>query len=233
MGRFVVEQEFWDVFPEAKIGVLLCRGIDNTKPDAAYTAMLEQAQAEAQRHFTAAEFSQSPVVQTWRQAFGKFKTKKGVRSSIEALLKRVHNGGGVGNINPLVDIYNSVSLRFAVPCGGEDLGTIHGDIRLTGAVGDEPFVTLGSEASEPPLPTELVYKDDAGAICRCLNWRESARTMLTPATTDAFMCMENVDPAYEATFREALATLQTQIQQHLGGSCTLHVLDREQRELTW
>lgn len=233
MGRFLVEQDFWEVFPEAKIGVLLCCDIDNTRTDTGATSLLAQAHEQAAHHFTATEFSQNPVVQTWRQAFGQFKTKKGARSSIEALLKRVHNGNGVGSINPLVDIYNSVSLRFAVPCGGEDLGTIQGDIRLTKAVGDEPFITLGSEASEPPLPGELVYKDEAGAICRCLNWRESARTMLREETKDAFMCMENVDPANEGNFQEALETLQALIQEHLGGTCTLHVLDVNNRELSW
>lgn len=233
MGRFIIEQDFWEVFPKAKIGVLLCSGLDNTRQDARYAAMLAAAQEEAKRHFSAAEFSQNPVVQTWRQAFGLFRTKKGARSSIEALLKRVHHGNGVGSINPLVDIYNAVSLRYAVPCGGEDLSAIQGDIRLTKAVGTEAFITLGSEASEPPMPGELVYQDDAGAICRCLNWRESARTMLQPGTTDAFMCMENVDPAYEATFREALAALQAHIQEHLGGKCSLHVLDQENWELRW
>ena len=42
----------------------------------------------------------------WRQAFTKFKTKKGARSSIEALLKRVSQGRECNLINPLVDLYN-------------------------------------------------------------------------------------------------------------------------------
>jgi len=41
----------------------------------------------------------------WRQAFTKFKTKKGARSSIEALLKRVSQGREFNLINPLVDIF--------------------------------------------------------------------------------------------------------------------------------
>ena len=54
----------------------------------------------------------------WRQAFTQFKTKKGARSSLEALLKRVSQGREFNLINPLVDIFNSVSLSYAVPCGG-------------------------------------------------------------------------------------------------------------------
>jgi len=44
--------------------------------------------------------------------------KKGARSSTEALLKRVSQGREFNPINPLVDVYNSVSLSYAVPCGG-------------------------------------------------------------------------------------------------------------------
>ncbi len=62
-----------------------------------------------------------------------------------------------------------------------------GDIRLTKATGDESFITLGSDKSEPPYEGEIVYKDDEGAICRCWNWRESVRTMLTEDTKNAFL----------------------------------------------
>ena len=40
----------------------------------------------------------------WRQVFTKFKTKKGTRSSIEALLKRVSLGREFNLINHVVDI---------------------------------------------------------------------------------------------------------------------------------
>ena len=46
---------------------------------------------------------------------------------LEALLKRVSQGRECNLINPLVDIYNSVSLSYAVPCGEEDLAKIVGD----------------------------------------------------------------------------------------------------------
>jgi DNA/RNA-binding domain of Phe-tRNA-synthetase-like protein len=82
------------------------------------------------------------VIAVWREAFRKFKTRKGARASIEALLKRVQNGGRIGNINPLVDIYNSISLKYGLPCGGEDMDTFSGDLRLTTADGSEPFVPL-------------------------------------------------------------------------------------------
>ncbi len=85
----------------------------------------------------------------WRQAFTKFKIKKGARSSIEVLLKRVSQGREFNPINPLVDIYSSVSLSYAVPRGGEDLAKIVGDLCLGRAQGNESFLPLGAESDAP------------------------------------------------------------------------------------
>lgn len=89
MKKFIVEKAFWDVFPEAKIGVVVAKGIDNNvKIEDQYESMLLNAEKTAKEHLTLPEFSQNPVIKVWREAFKEFKTKKGARSSIEALLKK-------------------------------------------------------------------------------------------------------------------------------------------------
>ena len=55
------------------------------------------------------------------------------------------------SISPLVDLYNAVSLRHALPCGGEDRAAIVGDVRLTRAAGGEPFRTIGAAEDDPAL----------------------------------------------------------------------------------
>lgn len=227
MKRFVVEEAFWELFPQARIGIIICEGIDNTLRDTVhYGALLEAAEQEVFKHLKAEEFSDNAVIRVWREAFQKFKTKKGARSSIEALLKRVANGNHIGTINPLVDLYNAVSLKYALPCGGEDIDTFVGDLRLTLADGTEPFITLGSEESAPPYAGEVVYKDDAGAVCRCWNWRESVRTMLTEQTRNAFLCIESVDEGRSEVFEAALKELASSVQERLGGACRIVVLTK-------
>ena len=56
--------------------------------------------------------------------------RKGARSSIEALLKRASQGHEFTPIEPLVDVYNSISLRYGVPVGIEDRDKIAGDLHL-------------------------------------------------------------------------------------------------------
>lgn len=233
MKKFVIEYDFWDLFPNARLGVVICHGIDNSIKDKdQYKDMISNSEKEALKYLRNSEFSSNEVIKVWREAFQKFKTKKGARSSIEALLKRVHNGNHLGTINPLVDIYNSISLRYALPCGGEDIDTFVGDIRLTKAVGDENFVTLGTDENAPPYEGEIVYKDDEGAICRCFNWREAVRTMLTENTKNAFLCIELIDETRFEEFENALKDLAKAVQNNLGGTCKISILDINNKEVS-
>lgn len=233
MPRFIIEDDFWSLFPHAKIGIVICQGIDNSKRDVEiYEKLLQEAEKEAHKFLRLEKFSSNPVISVWREAFQKFKTKKGARCSIEALLKRVKNGNPIGTINPLVDIYNSISLRYGLPCGGEDIDTFAGDIRLTQADGNEPFIPLGSDENASPYEGEMVYKDDDGAICRCWNWREAQRTMLTEHTKNAFLCIESIDETRSDEFHMALKELSDFVSHHLGGTVKKEVLDMNNREMT-
>lgn len=232
MKKFVIEDSFWSLFPNAKIGIVVCQGIDNYIRDKEqYAEMILEAEKEALKHLGNAEFSKNQVIKVWREAFQKFKTKKGARASIEALLKRVSNGNHIGTINPLVDIYNSISLRYALPCGGEDIDKFVGDIRLTTAVGNEEFIPLGTDENSPPYEGEIVYKDDKGAICRCWNWREAVRTMLTENTNNAFLCIELTDESRLIEFENALKDLAKKVQDNLGGISKISILDINNKEL--
>ena len=232
MKKFILEQPYLDIFPESKIGILVCTGIDNHIVDEnKYIDYLQEAQKEALKHIANPEFTENTVIRTWRDAFQKFKTKKGARCSIEAMLKRISKGNSIGTINPLVDIYNGISLKYGVPVGGEDIDKFDGDNRLTIAEGGEEFITYGSDKSEPPYEGEVVYKDNAGAICRCFNWRESVRTMLSEETTNAFMCIETVVGEKDDVLDAALDELKILIETELGGKVTKHILSKENPEV--
>jgi DNA/RNA-binding domain of Phe-tRNA-synthetase-like protein len=172
-----------------------------------------------------------PVIAVWREAYKKFKSPRENRASIEALIRRIFNGKPVGNINPLVDIYNYISLKYLLPCGGEDLDAVKGDIRLARAAGDELFMPLGSTVNEPPAEGEVIYRDDQGAICRCWNWREADRTKLTEGTTKAFLCIESVDSSRREAFEVAVKELAELVNKHLGGSQQVFFIDIKNREV--
>ncbi|MEE6666693.1 phenylalanine--tRNA ligase beta subunit-related protein [Pediococcus acidilactici] len=229
MQPLIVDDQIWELFPEAQFQVLVAHGIDNhlaAMQTEHYQAMLDNAVKEAQRFITDDVFRNNPVISEWRDAFTKFKKKKGARSSIEALLKRVSQGKSLSPINPLVDIYNSISLEFGVPCGSEDLRKMDGTMHLGVAKGGESFRPLGVEEDEPALPGEVIYYDQTGAICRCFNWREAQRTMLTDETTDAVLVIEAVNADQAQRAQQAAEELQQRIKTELGVDAERMVLKK-------
>ena len=221
MKSFVTEESFWDLFPEARIGIVVARGMKPTgevapEDAAAIARALAEANAKADQHLESNTISQNEVVAVWRDAYQQFKTKKGARCSIENLLKRVLKGNPVGSIAPSVDIYNAVSLAQALPVGGEDIDAMVGDIRLGITEGGDAFRPLGEDEDAPTLEGELCYRDDTGAICRCWNWRDGERTALTDESGKAFLVIESVDPARADDLEAAVDQLADMVQRYLG-----------------
>lgn len=234
MKKMMIDSEFWNIFPEAQLNILVLKDLDNQvneEDDATYQQLLNDGKKAATSFLGEAVFSQNQVVNEWREAFKLFKTKKGARSSIEALLKRVDQDREFNPINPLVDIYNSVSLTYGVPCGGEDLETIVGDLHLGKARGGEDFFPLGAETSSPSLPDEIIYYDEDGAICRCFNWREAQRTMLKEETKNAVLVIEALNQEQIERANEAITELQKRVQKYLGVTGVITKLTKENTEV--
>ncbi len=225
MQTVTVDKNFWELFPEAQLYTLVVNNMDNHAHDLApYQDLLKEAFKASEKFLVEDDFKENFVISEWRDIFTQFKKKKGARSSIEALLKRVAQGKELAPINPLVDIYNSISLRYGVPCGGEDLDKINGDLHLGLAKGGEDFYPLGAQKSEPALPQEIIYYDLDGAICRSLNWREAQRTMLTEETTNAILVIEAVTPSQQERSLEAIQELQARIKDMLGVESELQII---------
>ena len=129
----------------------------------------------------------------WQDAFRAFGAKpQRTPCSAEALRKR----GAVLSVNAVVDLYNAVSLAFAVPVGGEDLDRYVGAPSLTVACGDEAFETMkdGKPAVENPERGEVVWRDKHGVTCRRWNWRQGPRTRIEVGTRNMWFVLERLAP---------------------------------------
>lgn len=131
----------------------------------------------------------------WSEAFRAFGAKpKRTPCSAEALRKRVLRDGSMAALDPVVDLYNAVSLRYAVPVGGENLDAYSGSPRLIIASGSEPFDTMkeGQPALEYPDAGEVVWCDDVGVTCRRWNWRQGVRTRLSASDKHMWFILESL-----------------------------------------
>lgn len=224
LRKFVIDKKVFVLFPQVRVCGLVIEDLDNS---IAWDGrdLLEQACREAALKLGEVPFAESPFFAPWRAAFRTFGAPKGYRSSVEALTKRAVKGGCPPTINPIVDLYNVTSLKFLFPCGAEDLDAVVGDVCLTCAKGGEPFLPLGEEENDPTREGEIAYIDDAGAICRCWNWREADRTKLTPGTKRALLCMESLSPERDEELRRALDFIDFAVRENLGAKTRNFWLD--------
>jgi DNA/RNA-binding domain of Phe-tRNA-synthetase-like protein len=222
--RITIDDAFRSLFPEAQIGVIVASEIDNRRSRVEAARELESAVAEAAVTIGEADLVSHPAVAPWREAYRRFGVKPSAhRSSIEGLLRSIRSRG-VPSVNPLVDLYNAVSLRHLLPCGGEDLDAIQGNLRLTVAMGGENFVPLGGTEDLPPQSGEVVYVDDVGIVCRAWNWREAERTKLTEATARAVLIIEALPPRTTLDLQQACSELAGLVETYLGARCRVALL---------
>jgi DNA/RNA-binding domain of Phe-tRNA-synthetase-like protein len=167
--------------------------------DRAYRAVAQSEPAWAQAHLDA-----------WAAVFRRFGAKpQRTPCSAEALRRRVQRDGALPRVNPVVDLYNAISLRFAVPVGGENLDAYAGRPLLTLATGAEAFDTVkdGQPAQESPEPGEVVWRDDRGVTCRRWNWRQGVRTRLDGDARRMWFILESLGPMPVEALHDAGAAL--------------------------
>jgi DNA/RNA-binding domain of Phe-tRNA-synthetase-like protein len=211
-------------YPSLCIGVVAARAVNNRTPGAA-AQLLAVRVAAARQALGTMPPGQHPRIIPWRNAYSAFGAKPSkYNSSVEALLRRVQKGDALPSINPLVDLYNAVSLQYVIPVGGDDLAKVEGNIALTYAAGNERYVPLHSSAPEPPRPGEVVYADERDILCRRWNWREGDKTKLTEETQEAVLFLEGLSPVTREEIAAAARELAELIAVHCAGQCTVHLL---------
>ena len=226
--NFTIESDIFDMFPHLHVGLLVIKDVDNTKPSDEITHMLRKAEEHVRNEMEVETFKEHPHIAALQEAhrtYGNNPNK--YPPSVQALCKRILKGGQLPSINPLVDIYNIVSLNNIICAGCEDLDVVEGDIRLAFAEGSEPFRALGEEENTPPDKGEIVYKDDAGVICRKFNWREGDRTKLTEHTNNAVLVIEGLPPVSVELLENALNDLEELVVSYCGGFTEQHLLHRD------
>ena len=222
--EFKVNEKLFDEYDGLKIGVITCNNIDNTKMTKDITKETQEVKSNIKGKFANIELANYPVVRKWREIYKSFGEKKS-RSSIEALIRRLLNGHDIPSINPIVDIYNLISLKYEIPCGGEDIDTIKDDIELTYADGTESFICVGSKEEEHPNKGEIVYRSGNTVMCRNFNYRESDITKLTEDTKNCVLVIENVLDDNNS-LENALEELSKMVEEYLGGTTKVNILDK-------
>ena len=158
-------------------GVLWWSGATVVLHDPRLDSLLAAAEA-AVRHTPPAE---AAAVRSMYKRVGLDPTK--IRPSNEALLRRVRKGDALPRINSLVDIVNWCSLEFQLPYGLYDASAISGAVTLRLGREGESYAGIRKDAVN--VGGRITVADDLGPFGNPTS--DSARTMVTPATTEALV----------------------------------------------
>ncbi|MDP2973404.1 MAG: phenylalanine--tRNA ligase beta subunit-related protein [Deltaproteobacteria bacterium] len=224
---FSIQKELFDLLPDLTIGMVAAKGLDNTHPSSEIDQLLQQAIETLKKNFVGDKAQDHPKIKPWRTAF----TKLGISgskfpSSIESMAKRILRGDPFPKINPLVDLYNSISLRYLVPMGGHDLDTLQGDIYLRFAEGWEPFTPMGGGERVTVPKGELVYRDDQEVLTRNWVWRQCEKDKATEKTRNIFIPIDVLGEVGSGLADEIVRELPELIPKHLGGTIFSAILNR-------
>jgi len=132
------------------------------------------------------------------------------RPSSEALLRRVRKGDALPRINSLVDIINWSSLETQLSFGLYDADRLQGDVTLRLGGDGEEYAGIRKDVVH--LAGRLVLADEAGPFGNPTS--DSARTMVTPATTRALVVIFVPAPVSAAAGDRALALTRQRIDQY-------------------
>ena len=224
--KFKIEKKIFEKYPNLKVGIIVVDNLNN-KINIDIKESLDEVMNNKIEKFKDVELANYNVIKTWREIYKSFGEKK-ARSSVEALIRRTINQNPVRSINPLVDIYNLISLKYEVPGGGEDLNKINNDIILGFAEGCEEFISLGEDEVQIVNKDEVVYKFNNTVICRNFNYRESDLTKLTEETTKAVLVIESI---CDDNLDEALNELEKLVIEKLNAKTHKVILDSNNTEM--
>ena len=174
-------------------------------------ARLDEPLSAAERAVRERPPAESAAVRAMYRRVGLDPTRR--RPSSEALLRRVRRGEGLPRINTLVDVCNWCSLEFQLPYGLYDLDRVSGPIALR--LGRDGEAYAGIRKDEVHVGGRITLADDLGPFGNPSS--DSARTMVTAATSRALMVVFTPLEVPEARLAEVLDRSSARTQRFCGG----------------
>ncbi len=233
--RFCIEEEVFRMFPQFCRGIVVAAGIDNSRPSPELEKLLRE-QEEKMRLDSGIDLATHPRLLAWKDAYRQFGSNPNkFTPSIVFLAKQVKAGKPVRSISPAVDAFNIISIRHIIPCGGDDMDSVEGDVTLGRAVSDETFAPIFKpEEVEHPEPGEVIYvnRRTKRVLCRRWNWRNGDFSKITPETKNLAINVDGMLPAISrAEIEEAAEELKQLLLRFCRGTISIHYLDTQNPQI--
>ncbi len=201
--------------PGFLLGVLIVKGIDNSRQISAVQQLVSGVSAAKNKEFTKNPGRES--VDLWHRI-------QPQKSRLEELCNDVLAQTVAPTGTPIEDFIDYYAIRHEMPIRAEDLDEVCGDIELAYSEGTEPFRSKGNTKIERPNSGEIIYKDKAGVTCRFFNTLECERTALHPTTRNVVITTENIGFYSYEKMKEILKEMAATIQKYCKCNIEIHIL---------
>lgn len=223
--HYSIAPEIFARFPGYVRGVVVAHGVWNGPSPAELVGLLREAEESVRARVNPDQVAEEPSIKAWRDAYRAFGAKPAeFRSSVEAMARRALRCDELPSINALVDIGNTISLRYLVPAGVHAIDLLGADIELRFASGREEFVPFGSAEMEHPLPGEVVFVEGDTVLTRRWTWRQANHTLTLPETRAVEFNIDGLPPVGPAEIEAACAELAELIGRFCGGASRIDYL---------
>jgi DNA/RNA-binding domain of Phe-tRNA-synthetase-like protein len=188
-------------------GVLWWTGAVVREQDVRLDPLLSTAEANVRANPPA----ESAAVRAMYRRVGIDPTK--TRPSNEALLRRVRKGQALPRVNTLVDVINWCSVEFQLPYGLYDAAHVVGGVTLRLGRDGEEYAGIRKDIVHVARRITLV--DERGPFGNPTS--DSARTMVTTATTEAMVVVFAPLDVSRAQLEQVLDVTAVRLQDIAGG----------------
>jgi lysyl-tRNA synthetase class 2 len=237
MKKIIIDQGIFEKYPDFIRGIIIVSGIENSPENKKIEGLL----AEEIKNKTGQNLINHKFVKAWDEVHKKFGSNPNkFPPSIKSLLKRIEKGGQVPFINSVVALFNYISIKYLIPCGGDDIEKIEGNLKLGFAKRPSPsetvpevFIPLGCQEKERPEIGEVIYFDDKtlNVMCRRWNWRNGEFTKITPETKKIVINVDGIGPVPKSLIEAARDELAKLLVEHCQAKLKTDLLNRDKREI--
>ncbi|MGZ4033163.1 MAG: B3/B4 domain-containing protein [Tumebacillaceae bacterium] len=215
-----VDEKIFDTFAGLKLVVVTADVADNQSHNDSVERDLKEAwQLAGQEGLQHGNAQSHPRILPWverMKAAGA--PRKHFPTSIESLLRRTMKGGEPFQINPLVDFYNTISIRHTVTAGGFDLDDIEDKLELRFTRDTDTFQALDDENESSVPAGEVAYVDGSQVLTRHFVWRQSKKALIRPETKRVFLMSEVLGELEDGVAEAVLRDLQHGLQNYFGAN---------------
>jgi DNA/RNA-binding domain of Phe-tRNA-synthetase-like protein len=228
LRKIIIQDEIFNLFPNFVRGIIVVEDSTNHPSLKRVRKMLKKTIGEQ----VAVNLQSDGRLLVWDQAHHDFGSNPNTYPpSISSLIKRVQKNPALPYINSVVALFNYISLKYCLPCGGDDMESVDGDFILGISDGTESFIPLGADQEESPEKGEVIYFDgkSKNVMCRRWNWRNGDRTKIETTTRHIVINIDCLPPHTQETAVQARDDLAELLKQHCGANLVTGSLHKENR----